>query len=195
RRYYSALTLTRIRITTAVQERALGTADAVLAAESFAAGQTLLVLNADNYYPVDAYRALRTLGAAGLVAFDRGALVAGGAIPAERIAEYALVQTDEHGMLRRIVEKPDAATLQRWTAPALVSMNLWALPSEIYAACRAIGPSARGERELPGAVQYCIDRYCVEFRAVPMRGAVLDLSSRRDVAEVAARLAGVRPVL
>ncbi|MGQ0539802.1 MAG: sugar phosphate nucleotidyltransferase, partial [Gemmatimonadaceae bacterium] len=42
RRYYSALTLTRIRITTAVQERALGTADAVLAAESFAAGQTLL---------------------------------------------------------------------------------------------------------------------------------------------------------
>src|SRR5512134_3711851 len=39
RKYYSALTLTRIHISFAVQEQALGTADALLAAEPFANGE------------------------------------------------------------------------------------------------------------------------------------------------------------
>lgn len=198
RKYYSALTLTRIRINFAVQLEPRGTADALLAAEAFANNELVLVLNADNYYPAEAYRALVTFGAPALVAFERDALLAASNIEPERVANYALVDVDDEGLLRRIVEKPDAAALASWSGQDYVSMNLWALPPTIYAACRAIRPSARGEFELPEAVQYAIDEMGVAFRAIPMRGAgagVLDLSNRGDISAVTARLAARRPVL
>lgn len=197
RKYYSTMTLTRIRISFAVQHEPLGTADAVLAAEPFAQKNYCLVLNADNYYPVDAYRALLSLGVAGVAAFDRESLLTHGNIEAERIAKYALIDVDESGVLRRIVEKPDAAAMSAWSGQ-LVSMNLWVLPPEIFSACRAINPSVRGELELPAAVQYAIDELGVEFRAAVIKGpaaGVLDLTSRGDVESVTARLAGRRPVL
>ena len=198
RKYYSALTLTRIRISFVVQEEPRGTADAVLAAEPFAASDLVMVLNADNYYPAEAYRALITLGVPALVAFEREALIAQSNIEPERIAKYALVDIDEDGVLRRIVEKPDQHAIDAWLGPQYVSMNLWSLPPSIYEACRRIRPSSRGELELPAAVQYAIDEMHVEFRAVPMRGpgaGVLDLSSRKDVAAVTARLGNRRPIL
>jgi glucose-1-phosphate thymidylyltransferase len=61
--------LNRVRVSFAIQERPLGTANALLAAESFAGNDRFLVMNADNYYPVAAYEALRDLGEPGLVAF------------------------------------------------------------------------------------------------------------------------------
>ena len=198
RKYYSALTLTRIRISFVVQDEPRGTADAVLAAEPFADGELALVLNADNYYPAEAYQALITLGAPALVAFEREALIAHSNIEPERIAKYALVDVDDEGVLQRIVEKPDQHAIDAWLGPQYVSMNLWSLPPGIYDACRRIRPSPRGELELPAAVQYAIDEMGVQFRAVPMRGAgagVLDLSSRKDVAAVTARLGGRRPIL
>jgi dTDP-glucose pyrophosphorylase len=205
RKYYSALTLTRIRISFAIQYEPRGTADAVLAAEPFVLGNRFLVLNADNYYPAEAFRALLSLGesgdgrgAAGLVAFERESLLAHSNIDPERIAKYALVDIDENGLLRRIVEKPDAAVMAAWSGSPYVSMNLWALPPEIFTACRAIRPSVRGELELPAAVQYAIDELNIQFRAIPMKGpaaGVLDLTSRADVQTVTARLSSRRPVL
>jgi glucose-1-phosphate thymidylyltransferase len=198
RKYYSALTLTRIRINFAIQFEPRGTADAVLAAEPFVLGDRFLVLNADNYYPAEAFRALVSLGEAGLIAFDRESLLAHSNIDPERIARYALVDIDENGLLRRIVEKPDAAAMAAWSGSPYVSMNLWALPPEIFKACRAIRPSVRGELELPAAVQYAIDELNIQFRAIPMKGpaaGVLDLTSRADVQTVTARLSSRRPVL
>ena len=198
RNYYSALTLTRIRISFAVQLEPRGTADALLAAEAFAKDEVVLVLNADNYYPAEAYRALVSLGTPAMVAFDRSALLAASNIEPERVAQYALVEIDDEGFLRRIVEKPDETTLAAWSGKEYVSMNLWALPPNIYAACRAIRPSARGEFELPAAVQYAMDEMGAKFRAIPMRGAgagVLDLSNRGDISAVTARLSARRPVL
>ena len=204
RKYYSALTLTRIRISFAIQYEPRGTADAVLAAEPFVLGDRFLVLNADNYYPAEAFRALMALGesgetrGAGLVAFERESLLAHSNIDPERIAKYALVDIDDNGLLRRIVEKPDAAAMAAWSGSPYVSMNLWSLPPEILRACRAIRPSVRGELELPAAVQYAIDELGVEFRAIPMKGpaaGVLDLTSRADVQTVTARLSSRRPVL
>ncbi|MGH7710236.1 MAG: nucleotidyltransferase family protein [Gemmatimonadaceae bacterium] len=198
RHYYSALTLTRIRISFALQPEARGTADAVLAAEAFVRDERFMVLNGDNYYPADAYRALISLGGSGLAAFERESLLAHGNIGPDRIARYALADVDEDGLLRRIVEKPDAAAMAAWSGPQFVSMNLWMLPREIFVACRAIRPSLRDEQELPVAVQYAIDELGVELRAVPMRGpgaGVLDLTSRADIQTVTARLSGRRPVL
>ena len=198
RNYYSALTLTRLRISFAVQFEPRGTADAVLAAESFVFDDHVLVLNGDNYYSVEAYRTVISLGAPGLGAFDRESLLTHGNITADRIAKYALIDVDAGGRLRRIIEKPDAGTMSAWAGPPYVSMNLWLLSRQIFTACRSIQPSARGELELPAAVQYAIDAMGIEFRAAPISGSaagVLDLTSRADIETVTARLATRRPVL
>ena len=47
--YEREMVPSRVRVRFAVQERALGTANAVLSAEEFAAGDTFVVLNSDNY--------------------------------------------------------------------------------------------------------------------------------------------------
>lgn len=195
RAYYGALPLTRVRVHFAIQPQPLGTADAVLAAEAFAEGEPVLVLNSDNYYPVHTLRALRELGAAGVAAFERDALVRLGNIDAERVARYSVVETDDAGLLRRIVEKPDAATIAALGDEVYVGMNSWSLPPEIYEACRRIPPSARGELELPSAVQYARDVLGVPFRVLRFHDGVLDLSSRGDIASVAERLRDVEPRL
>jgi glucose-1-phosphate thymidylyltransferase len=194
REYYEQSGLLhRVRVTFAIQERPVGTANAVLAAEAFAGSDRFLVMNADNYYPPESYVALRTLGESGLIAFDRDALVADGHVPPDRILNFALLDIDAHGYLRRIVEKPDDATARAMTVAgrARVSMNIWCFDSGIFDPCRTVAPSTRGELELPVAVQHAIDAYGRRFRAVPMSAPVLDLSSRADIAGVTERLRGV----
>ena len=77
-------------------------------------------------------------------------------------------------------------------APILISMNCWHFDSRIFAACRDVPRSVRGEFELPEAVGVAIARG-VRFRALPAHGAVLDLSRRADAAEVERRLTGIVP--
>ena len=183
----------RVAVDFAVQEEPRGTADAVLAAERFAAGDSVLMVNADNYYPRSALEALRALPRAGLAGFRRSVLVAGGNIPAERISAFALLEVGDDSMLRRIVEKPDAAEARHFGADPFVSMNAWLLPPSIYDAARAVGLSPRGELELADAVRYAMERLGERFRVVEIREGVLDLSTRSDVAAVAERLRGVEP--
>lgn len=190
RDYYGALPMSRVRVSFAVQERPAGTADAVSAARAFAGGNTVLVLNSDNYYPIEAYRRLAALGGSALVGFDRHALVAEGNIPEERIRNFALVERDTAGFLASIVEKPDEATSARMGSEALVSMNLWSFTPAIFEVCRRVRPSVRGELELQDAVRIAMEELGERFVVLPYRGGVLDLSSRRDVAAVAGRLAG-----
>lgn len=183
----------RLRVCFAIQQDARGTADAVLAAEEFAAGEDVLVLNSDNYYPPAAYRLLRDAEGAALPGFDRDALFKRSNIDPERIRSFALLDMSPEGELRDIVEKPDARTFERMGPHALVSMNLWRLPREIYHACRQVHPSARGELELPDAVRYAIREMRVPFHVLPIAEGVLDLSSRADVAAVSDALASVIP--
>jgi dTDP-glucose pyrophosphorylase len=187
--------LRRVRIHFAVQQSPLGSADAVLAAEAFAQGGHVVVVNSDNYYPIHTLRCLSELGAAGVAAFERDALLRLSNIDAERIAKFAVIQADDRGMLQRIVEKPDPADLAHLGPRVMVGMNSWSLPPEIYRACRAISPSVRGELELPHAVQYAHERLGVEFHVLPFEEGVLDLSQRGDIASVAERLRDVVPHL
>jgi dTDP-glucose pyrophosphorylase len=187
--------LTRVRLAFAIQAEARGSADAVLAAESFADGEHVLVVNSDNYYPVHTLRALRELGAASVAAFERDALVRLGNMDAARIAQYSIIDVDEHGMLRRIVEKPDASDVASRAGEVFVGMNSWSLPPEMYDACRRVRPSVRGELELPQAVQLARDELGVPFHVLTFHDGVLDLSHRGDIASVAARLRDVVPRL
>jgi glucose-1-phosphate thymidylyltransferase len=176
--------LARVRVHFAVQEHPLGTADALLAAREFAGRHTVLSLNSDNYYPVEAYRRLMALEGSGLIGFDYDALVRESNIPPER-APRCLVERGADGALRTLIEKPDDATFDRLIATSLVSMNLWAFTPVIFEACTRVRPSARGELELQDAVRIAREELGERFSVVPFSGGVLDLSSRADIPAVA----------
>lgn len=189
--------VSRLRITFAVQAEPRGTADALLAAEPFAAGDDVLVMNGDNYYPIEALRALRLLDSPGTVLFDADALVRESNIPADRLRAFAIGRIDASGVLIDLIEKPDADTWRAHDAsgePVLISMNCWRLPPAIFDFCRTLTPSARGELELPQAIHNAIAAG-VRLRVVRSTQGVLDLSRRVDIAAVATRLGDLRVVL
>ena len=171
----------RVALEFAVQQRPLGTADAVLAAEGFASGERFLAVNADNLYPRPALEALRRLDGPGLAGFRRSGLLRGGLIAAGRILAFALIEADADGYLSRIVEKPDPATAASFGPDPLVSMNAWMLPPSIFTSARAIAPSVRGELELQDAVRHNTEQLGERYRVMPFDEAVVDLSSRSDI--------------
>ena len=177
----------RAPLTFVTQEIPRGTADSVLSCEPWADGDPFLVVNADNLYPAAAIRSLVALDGPGLPAFERDDLVRSSDIPAGRVASFALLDLDAEDRLVRIEEKPSNARMAQAGPHALVSMNCWRFDTRIFAACRAVAPSQRGELELPAAVALAIDRG-VAFQAVRARGPVLDLSRREDITRVGRRL-------
>lgn len=191
RRYYDGPGRpVRLHLSYAVQPVADGTARAVLAAEGFAGRDSFLVLNADNVYPVDVLRALIQLAGPGLPAFARDTLVTESGFPAERVAAFALVEVAGDRLVR-ITEKPTPDQLLG-ARDSLVSMNVWRFDTTIFAACRDVPLSVRGEYELPEAVGVALARGA-RFRVIQARGAVIDLSLRSDIAGVTRKLTGMEP--
>lgn len=188
RRYYDGLSLTRVRISYAVQTEPRGTADAVSAAVEFAGQDRFVVVNGDNLYPAASLRRLTAEPGLATVGFTPGGLVAGSNIPADRIAAFALLKLDAAGEVSDVIEKPTPQTIAAFGADRLVSMNCWLLGPRVFEACAAIPLSPRGELELVDAVRWLIaagERVTV----VPSADGVWDLSSRGDVADVARALA------
>ena len=91
---YGSRQFSRVRIGFAVQAEPRGTADAVLAAERWTAGEPFLVVNSDNYYPVDAMRKLAALEEPGLVAFSREGLLNSEQISPSRVLSFAVLELD-----------------------------------------------------------------------------------------------------
>ena len=187
RAHYKALAPKRIAVSYAVQESPLGTADAVLAAEGFAAGSPFLVLNSDNYYPSAALRLLHDSDAPAIVAFEREALVREGNAPRDRAGRFGALEVDADGFLRRITGDPERARVSTG-GRIYASMNCWLFDSRIFEACRDVPLSLRGEYELTQAVQLGIDQLGMRFRVHFSADPVLDLSSRADIVTVAERL-------
>jgi glucose-1-phosphate thymidylyltransferase len=190
-RYARTAIPTRLRVSFATQLHPAGSADALLAAEEFTAGEPFVVMNADNYYPPDVLASLRIAGEPAGVAFSREGLLRRGDISADRIAAYAVLDIGADGYLQRIIEKPDPAVLASFGSRAAVSMNCWRLTAEIFRACRDVPPSPRGELELPAAILYAIEVLGVRIRMIPADAPVLDLSRRADIPIVTERLRGV----
>jgi dTDP-glucose pyrophosphorylase len=193
RRYYGITAPpARIGLDFVVQPEALGTANAVLAAEPWVRHDPFIVMNGDNLYPAAVLRSIAALDEPGLPGFHRDELVRSSNIEAARVTAFAVVETDGEGYLKDIVEKPSADLVERRGPHAIVSMNCWRFDRRIFQACRDVPRSPRGEFELPAAVSLALERG-VRFRIVPAGGAVLDLSQRADAAEVTRRLAGIVP--
>ncbi len=190
RDHYARVQPRLIELAYAVQAEPRGTADALLAAQDFAAEDDFAVLNGDNYYPADALRTLREAGEPGTVLFESDALVRHGTIARERIRSYAYADV-ANGYLLRLSEKPEPGAT---ASDALVSMNLWRFSPAIFEHCSRVEPSTRGEYELPAAVNRAI-QHGMRLRVQRSRAGVLDLSQRADVAAVAERLRTVNVVL
>jgi dTDP-glucose pyrophosphorylase len=173
-----------------VQTQPLGTADATSSARECVGGRPFILLNGDNYYPVEAIRALLRANGCGLVAFHADSLVDAGYFPAERLGSFALIETDGLGKLAGIVEKPGAEAVSRAGPHALISMNLWSFTPHIFSACERVQPSPRGERELVDAVRLAL-REGVPFDVVSFAGPVLDLTNRADIPRVSERLRSI----
>jgi dTDP-glucose pyrophosphorylase len=193
RDYYSGLARKRLEIEFAVQPEQLGTANALVAAAGFAGEDDVLVLNGDNCYPTEALRSLREASGNAVVGFDRRGLIANSNIPTERFSAFSVVERDKAGFLQNIIEKPSAALVEDRDADAsrlslLIGMNCWSFRPPIFQACRAIGPSPRGEYELPNAVMYAIREMGERYRVIPSFAGVLDLSNRSDIVGIQQRL-------
>ena len=180
----------RLNISFATQEKPLGTSDAVHAAEAFAGDDHVLVINSDNYYPVEALERLRKLDGHGLAGFERESMIAGSNIAAERVTKFAAIKVD-NGTMTQILEKPSEEVLAALPEPICLSMNCWRFGPSIFKACAAIEPSPRGELEITDAVQMVIDDYKEPFEVISVNAPVLDMSSRGDIGPVAERLAGI----
>jgi glucose-1-phosphate thymidylyltransferase len=103
------------------------------------------------------------------------------------VGRFGALDIDDDGFLRKIV---------RDTAPGeeeiYSSMNCFSFTPQIFEACRKVPMSARGELELPQAVELGIREMGMRVRAVKVAEPVLDMSSRADVSSVAARLASIQ---
>ncbi len=183
----------RAEVTCSVQAKPLGTADAVLAAEAFAAGDSFVMCNGDNLYPDAALARLAECedGVCRIVAFDRDALVVEGNISKERIRHFAVVTASDGCDLLGIVEKPDDPEQYARDGRLWVNMNLYRFTPGIFDACRSIEPDPdRGELELTAAVATMLESeeggFLVEFCS----DGVLDLTTRADVGAVEAALVG-----
>lgn len=190
RDYYTRLETTRLAIHFAVQPQPIGVANAVLCAREFASGDPFIVVNGDNYYPPSVIARLRAMPSPALPAYSREGLLRAGQIEPERIAAYAILDIDDAGILRQIIEKPNPEELAaRPNAP--VSLNSWLFDEAIFEACERVPKSKRGEHELPGAVQFAIDHLGAQFRTFAVDESVLDLSHRTDIPAVAERLRSI----
>jgi dTDP-glucose pyrophosphorylase len=193
REYYSVTSPpARVRVTFAIQQEPRGSADAMLAAESFAGADEFLMINSDNYYPQGALGGLRELGQPGVALFERGALLRKSNIDAARIRSYAICNVTADGYLESILEKPGEAA-DRAGDHALISMNIWRFGRDIFDACRSAPLSSRGEYELPGAIQQSIATKHARYKIVRCEDGVLDLSHRSDIESVAKILSEIEP--
>jgi len=194
RSYYAAdAPPRRVRVHFAIQTEPRGTADAILATETFVSGDDFLSINSDNYYPTSVLRELRTLNEPAVPLFDQLTLMTEGNIPDEKIRKFAICEVSSDGYLRAIIEKPATQMPTGNPADVLISMNCWRFSPAIFEACRHTPLSPRGEYELPVAVGVAIAQYGMRLRVIRCHEGVLDLSSRADIAYVTEMLRSITP--
>ena len=186
---------TGLDITCAVQGEPLGTADAVLAAESFAGGDPFIVCNGDNLYPDEALGRLAQLAdrRCCIVGFERDALMQGSNFPPERLKAFAVLRAAPDGCLEEIIEKPPDPQRYARDGKLWVNMNLFRFTPEVFEACRQVRPSPRGELELTEAATRLARSGRVPFHVLFAEGPVLDLTGRDDVPALERLLEGREP--
>lgn len=183
--------LPHIEITFAIQQRPLGTADAVLATKDFTDNDAFVLMNGDNLYSVPTLELLRGqhTGICYSVGFTKEGLLRDGVFNEQRLQQFALLHVDEEQNLVAIHEKPTIAESPQSHHRELISMNLFKLTPHIYTACECIAPHLlRNEYELTSAIQHLIDNRIVTVKVLAVCDTVLDLTYSHDIPRVRAAL-------
>ena len=153
-----------------------GLAHAVLMAEPFV-DDDFLVLNGDNIYRGNLAAVLdRHAEADAEITFPVDD------VSPEAAKGGAVCEFDDDGNVIGLVEKPD-------TPPSTtVPMAAYVLPPEIFSACALVQPSARGEYELPDAIDLLL--YAgYQAETVPFEGWKQNINTPDDIDHAASRLA------
>lgn len=133
-----------VPLTYAHQAEQRGVAHAVLAASEYVSGPFMLI-HGDYVFGCDIARIVtqhRRNDFTGTILVDT--------VPEDEATGFGVCEFDAEGALVGLVEKPD-------TPPSnVVVTGFFVFEPAILAACRAIGPSARGEYELPDALDYLL---------------------------------------
>jgi len=174
-----------VKVELAIQEKPLGTADAVYASKNFVGGDSFLLLNGDNFYPREALEPLISLEdtrSCYVAGFKASSLTRIGNLSFERIRSFSVIEADEELNLVRIVEKPEKPESYRTEHGILVNMNLWRFNPIIFKACKLVKPHpVRGELELTSAVQLMVDEKMCRVKVIPLDSYVLDLTYSSDI--------------
>lgn len=145
-----------------------GLAHAVLAARDHI-DSDFVVLNGDNIYAanLDAVVERHT-------ATDADITFPVEEVTAEAATRGAVCELDADGRVTGLVEKPDDPPSR------LVPAACYVLPPAIVPACRIVRPSARGEYELPDAIDLLLySGYSVE--TVAFEGWKVNINTERDI--------------
>lgn len=165
----------------------LGTADAVeqtLLQYPELIEQTFIICNGDNLYSKAAFKNLlkpRKVTNA-LISYARSGL----RFKDERIEKFAVMDVDSLGYLKKIIEKPDPKTVEKYrdtTGEIRVSMNIFSFSGKqlnTYLKNCPIHPE-RKEKELPEAIRLLNIKEPNQIKCFGMKEHILDLTSAEDI--------------
>ena len=165
----------------------LGTADAVeqtLVQYPELIEQTFIICNGDNLYSKAAFKNLlkpRKVNNA-LISYARSGL----RFKDERIEKFAVMDVDSLGYLKKIIEKPDPKTVEKYrdtTGEIRVSMNIFSFSGKQlnpYLKNCPIHPE-RNEKELPEAIRLLNIKEPNQIMCFGMKEHILDLTSAEDI--------------
>ena len=165
----------------------IGTADAVeqtLVQYPELIEQTFIICNGDNLYSKAAFKNLlkpRKVTNA-LISYARSGL----RFKDERIEKFAVMDVDSLGYLKKIIEKPDPKTVEKYrdtTGEIRVSMNIFSFSGKqlnTYLKNCPIHPE-RNEKELPEAIRLLNIKEPNQIKCFGMKEHILDLTSADDI--------------
>ena len=152
-----------------------GLAHAVLAARDYVESD-FLVLNGDNIYATNLATVVERH-----TTTDADITFPVEAVTAEAATRGAVCEVDADGRVTGLVEKPDDPP------STLVPAACYVLPPAIFSACQIVKPSARGEYELPDAIDLLLHAgYSVE--TLPFEGWKVNINTERDIERAERRL-------
>lgn len=171
-------------ITFAIQEKPLGTADAVFSARLFVGNDSFIMLNSDNLYPENALTTLRKPEELiwYCIGYDRESLVQRSNIPPDRIKRFGIIVPNKDMFLERIEEKTERPEDYAFNGRIMVSMNLFRFTPEIFTACEKTELSPRGEFEITSSIRYGIRNLDMRMKIFYVNEGVLDLTCGNDIA-------------
>lgn len=169
------------------REKPDGTADAILQVmDSYPElkSNKFTVCNGDNLYSIKVLELLkepRNVPNA-LIAYARSGLN----FPPETISKFAILSQDSQGHLKRILEKPNAETILKYTdsfGEVRVSMNVFSFDGdEIYPFIRDCPfNEVRNEKELPSAVANYVSENPKGTICIPVSEHLPDLTTAHDI--------------